>query len=148
MPKRINGYSQSFASFHLSNITLTLSIGIDLYSQSHNNMEHSAKLKASSPCGPALVLSFDFWKIIQWPTPAKAALSPVEYVASSACKPNQSTWFWYLFHRRFCALKSKLTKTSCHTTHRSINKSTKVIALNMLRQQIFLNMNKILPLLF
>ena len=78
IPKRINWYSQHIVSFHCNDITLTVSIGNVLYSQSHDTVEHTAKLKTSSPWASALVLSFDFRGSTNDQTTTKVALSAVE----------------------------------------------------------------------
>ena len=78
-------------------------------SQSHDTVEHTIKLKSSSPRVSALVLSIDFWRIKQWPTTTKAASSPVENVAYVS-KPKLCTGLWYLFHWKFRIHKSKLAK--------------------------------------
>ena len=112
-------------------------------SQPHDTLEHSIKLKSSSPRVSALVLSIDFWRIKQWPTTTKVASSPVENVAYVS-KPKQGTGLWYLFHWRFRINKSKLAKLSCDTTNCSIHKSTKDVAVHLLWHRICLDVNKIL----
>ena len=54
--------------FHFIGVTfhwLYLSFELDQYSQQHNAVDHTAKLKSNSPWVSALVLSCDFWMIKQ-----------------------------------------------------------------------------------
>ena len=69
-------------------------------------------------------------------------------VLSNVSKPKQSTGLWDLFHSWCCVHKSQLNKLSCYTTYCSIHKSTKIVAFNLLRQQLCLEMIKIVPLSF
>ena len=57
--------------------------------------------KSGSPWVSALVLYFDLWSIKQLSTTIKTDFSPMANVASSACKHNQSTGMWHLFHWSF-----------------------------------------------
>ena len=152
----LSRYSSKYriASINIHNVLLLFTGVIShwLYriwavSQSQDAMDHTLKLKSSSPWVSALVLRIDFWRIKQWPPTTKTASSPVENVAY-VFKPKQCTGLWNLFHWRFCFHKYKLTKLSCDTTYCSIHKSTKVVAFHLLRQQICLDMNKILLLSF
>ena len=80
-------------------------------SQSQDTVEHTIKLKSTSPYVSALVLSIDFWRITQWPTTTKASPLPSGN-AAYVSKPKQSTGILLdLFHWRFCIHKSKFAWT-------------------------------------
>ena len=140
IPKRINWYSQHIVSFHCNDITLTVSIGNVLYSQSHDPVEHTAKLKTSSPWASALVLSFDFRGSTNDQTTTKVALSAVEMPLRRYASRTILLGFEIYFTEDFEPTNQTLREISCHTTYCTIHKGTKVIALHMLRQQICLDM--------
>ena len=106
-----------------------------MYSQSHDIVEHIAKLKRSSPWASALVISFDFrGSTNDQPRPRQLYLWSQRRFVRVQAKPI----FWDF---RFITLKILYPQIilECHTTYCSIHNGTKVIALHMLRQQICLD---------
>ena len=111
---------------------LTLSIGCDLRLQIHDTVENTIKLGNSSHCVSALVLSFAFWKIKQWPTKIQPD-SPVDNVASYVLKFNKSIRIWDLFHWRFSPQIKIAYKIMSHFLLFYPQKSTNVVTLHNIR---------------
>ena len=89
----IDRYSQCIYSFYWRNVTLTLSIGFALYSQSHDIVEHNPKSSIVTYLGS---LQWCCPSISGGPNSGQSRPKQLHLWLKCICKRNQSIGIWHL----------------------------------------------------